>query len=383
MSNVLLLGSGTQGLSIARCLKTNKNFVVLVGKKNNYADASRYLDKYIKTDLRTSSDSYLELILSIIKEYRVETILPMGDIYSEFLSKNKNTLLEFARFLIPDYKIWEKGVNKSELMKFCKEKGYPHPYTFNSIDEIPAINTDPHLYPLLIKPNITCGGRGMVLVNSYSELIDKYTEIKKEYGDCHFQKYVKQGGAQVEFQLFVDENKDLVNSSVIYKYRWYPEKGGSSCCAVSAKNDKMVAILYDLLKSLGWVGFADFDTIEDPETGELLIMELNPRVPACVKCAVEAGVNWGQIITDAYLGNQQKEYKYTSGEVLRHLGFEVLWFVKSQNRFKTQPNWFKFFGKHVHYQDMSDWTDPLPFITGAIHNLVKVLRRKEKVRIER
>lgn len=383
MNRILLLGCGTQGLSFARSLKANKNFVVLVGKKNNYADASRYLDKFIKTDLRTSSPFYLELVLSIINDYRIETIIPMGDVYSEFLSKNKETLLGVTHFLMPDYVVWERGVNKSELMKLCKEKGYPHPYTFNTIEEVSAATNDVNPFPLLIKPNITCGGRGMTLVNSFSELMEKYPAIKEEYGDCHFQKYVKQGGAQVEFQLFVDENKNLVNSSVIYKYRWYPEKGGSSCCAVSSRNDKMVAILFDLLKNLGWVGFADFDTIEDPDTGELLIMELNPRVPACVKCVVEAGMNWGQIITDGYLGNPQKEYNYKTGEYLRHLGFEVLWFLKSHNRFRTQPNWFKFFGKHIHYQDMSDWTDPLPFITGSMSHFIKVLGKKEKDKIER
>jgi hypothetical protein len=134
---------------------------------------------------------------------------------------------------------------------------------------------------------------------------------------------------------------------------------------------------------LNWVGFADFDTIEDPDTGDLLIMELNPRVPACVKCAVVSGIHWGQIIVDGYLGRPQKQYEYNTGEYLRHLGFETLWFIKSPNRFKTKPCWFKLLGKHIHYQDMSDWTDPLPFLMGTYRNIKKVLRHQEKKKIER
>ena len=313
----------------------------------------------------------------------METIVPMGDVLSEFMSANKEALSQYVKFLMPDIDIWRNAVNKSGLMSVCKEKGYPIPFTINSEEELRSIPRENIPFPLLIKPNITCGARGMTLVHTYEELMDKYPQIKDEYGDCHFQQYVKQGGAQVEVQLFIDQNKHLVNSSVIYKYRWYPEKGGSSCCAVSVKNDKIVDTLYHLLLDLKWVGFADFDTIENPDTGELLIMELNPRVPACVKTAVESGIHWGQIIVDEYLGNPQKEYEYRPGEFLRHLGFDTLWFLKSSNRWRMKPSYFKFFGKHIHYQDMSDWTDPLPFITGTLHNLWKVLFHKEKEKIKR
>ena len=197
------------------------------------------------------------------------------------------------------------------------------------------------------------------------------------------QKYIKQGGAQVEVQLYIDEKGKLINSSVISKYRWYPEKGGSSCCAISVNNKRIVDILYDLLKNIGWVGFADFDTIEDPDTGELLIMELNPRVPACIKTAIESGINWGQVIVDDYMGEPQKMYEYKEGEILRHLGFETLWFLKSPNRWRMKPSYFAFLGKHIHYQDMSDWTDPMPFIKGTIRNIKKVIAHKEKEKIKR
>ena len=382
MSKILLLGSGTQGLAMSHALKKRGHKVYLIGGRYNYADTSRYVDTFIPNKFKPLSEEYFTSVKSIITQEHIDTIIPMSDVTSEFMSRNKTVLQKLVPYLMPDYNDWENGVNKSSLMSLCRIKGYPIPLTY-SHEELITVSKDAISFPLLIKPNITCGGRGMTLVNSYDELKDKYPSIKAEYGDCHFQQYIKQGGAQVEVQLFIDENKNLINSSVIYKYRWYPEKGGSSCCAVSVKNDKIVNILYNLLIDLNWVGFADFDTIENPETGELLIMELNPRVPACVKCAIESGINWGQIIVDGYLGNTQKQYNYVTGEYLRHFGFEVLWFLKSPNRFKTKPNWFRLIGKHIHYQDMSDWSDPLPFIIGSIRNVYNVLFHNEKVKIKR
>lgn len=383
MGNILILGCGTQGLAMVKDIRKAGHTVFLLGERHNYADSSRYVHAKQYCEDVPSSKKYYDAVVSFVKKNKIDVIVPMGDVLAEFLSKNKNELNCISRYIIPDYEVFMRATDKNQLMALCKEKGYPHPYTINTISDIKVLDRQTIPFPLLIKPNITCGARGMTLVNSYEELCEKFPLIQAEYGDCHLQQYVKQGGAQVEVQLYVDEKKRLINSSVIYKYRWYPEKGGSSCCAKSVKNDKIVNILYHLLLDLNWVGFADFDTIEDPDTGELLIMELNPRVPACVKCAIEAGIHWGEIIVNGYLNQPQKEYHYKEGEFLRHLGFEILWFLKSHNRFKTKPMWFKFLGRHIHYQDMSDWSDLKPFFSGTFRNIKKVLLHNEKEKIHR
>ena len=384
MAKVLILGCGTQGLAMSKALHAQQNEVYLLfGDKNNYADASRYIKKKFFTSLSPMSVEFCKKLIDIIQKEGIETLIPMGDVYAEMMALRKSELKAYVKFQMPDYGVFQRAYDKNQLMKVCQENHYPHPLTITNIKSIDDVAESELSFPLLIKPNITCGARGMTLVSNYQELLEKFPVIQAEYGDCHLQKYIKQGGSQVEVQLYIDEDGQLINSSVISKFRWYPEKGGSSCCAISVKNEKIVGLLYDLLKSIGWVGFADFDTIEDPETGELLIMELNPRVPACVKTAIVSGINWGQIIVDDYLGNKQKKYEYSPGEVLRHLGFATLWFLKSPNRWRMHPSYFKFFGKHIHYQDMSDWTDPMPFIRGTLHNIKKVFLHKEKQKIIR
>lgn len=381
MSKVLLLGGGTQGLAILRDLKKAGHFVVFLGEKYNYADSSRYLDVKIYSKYSPTQIKYLDIVKECISNYKIDVIIPMGDVTAAFLSRYKSELQEIVNYKIPDYSIFRSATDKNQLMSLCQEHGYPHPFTVHSRDILKYISEQKLQFPLLIKPNVTCGARGMTLINNYEELAIKYPQIKNEYGECHLQKYIKPYGAQVEVQLYIDDNRQLLASSVIYKYRWYPEKGGSSSCAKTIKNEKIVDILYHLLLDLNWIGFADFDTIEDPETGELLIMELNPRVPACVKCAIEGGCHWGEIIVNGYLEKPQKTYQFTEGEFLRHMGFETLWFIHSPNRFKTYPNIFKFFGRHIHYQDMSDWTDPMPFIVGTLNNIKKLLLHKEKDKI--
>lgn len=380
MSRVLVLDTGTQGYVTVWALKRAGHYVCLLYRsKHNYADDSKYVDVKIRTEAPYDGE-YLETVKRIIQEQKIDAVLPMSDSSSLFLSRKKKELSPFVKYVLPDIDVFEKGYDKNSLMAVCAKEGYPHPQTINDVTNLDRLDIEKLKYPLLIKPNHTCGGRGMTLVKSSEELRAKFEGVYKQYGDCHLQEYIPQGGAQVEVQLYINEQKELVDSSVIYKYRWYPENGGSSCCATAVKNDKIVDICYRLLKDIGWVGFADFDTIEDPRTGELLVMELNPRVPACVKAVVASGTDWPNIIVSEYLGLSYDKKEFKPGILLKHLGMETLWFFYSKNRFKTKPSLFKVFGKNLYYQDL-DWRDPMPFIKGTWHNFKQQLNpsfRKSK-----
>lgn len=102
-------------------------------------------------------------------------------------------------------------------------------------------------------------------------------------------------------------------------------------------------------------------------------MELNPRVPACLKTPVVAGIDWADVIVSEYLGEAHQSYKPQREIWLRHLGFDTLWFMHSKNKWKTKPNWFNLLGGNIYYQDMSDWKDPMPFFRGTWGNIKKMM----------
>lgn len=375
-TKVLLLGAGTQGLAMAVALKrAGCQVSLLYGEKHNYGDKTRRLERKFFFPYPTMAKEYLDKVFEIVENKNVDAVLPMGDVTAEFVSKNKAELQAITNVSCPEYDVFMQGYDKNQLMALCREKGYPHPLTVD-LSKVECLDSDElkrFPYPAMLKPNCTTGGRGMVAVNSHAEFVEKYPALHSEYGDYHLQRFVKPGGKQVKIQLCVDADGTLVAHSAMQKLRWYPVKAGSNCCAVSIEETKMTEICHQILKDLKWEGFADFDLIEDPDTGELLVMEINPRVPACIGAAINAGVDWGRILVDHALGNPQKEYTCRPGVILRHLGFDVLWFMKSPNRWKAKPSWFKLFGKNVHYQDMSGWSDPMPFLAGTFHNIKKLM----------
>lgn len=373
--SILLLGAGTQGLAIVKRLaKAGYEISMLVGEVGNYADISRYVSTRFFCHFDAGSLEYLKEVKSLLEREKFEVVVPMGDGEAEFLSKNKKELSPLVHFVSPDYENFLKGYDKNKLMTLCREKGYPHPET-TDLSGMTVLNSDElktFPYPAILKPNCTTGGRGMVVVNSYEEMTAKYNALHDKYGDYHLQRFVRAGGRQVKIQLYVDGKGSMIAHSAMEKVRWFPVKGGSSCCAVSIEEEQMTDICLQILRDIHWEGFADFDLIEDPDTKELLIMEINPRLPACIGAAIHAGMDWGLIIVNQALGKESKQYAYRSGVALRHLGFDVLWFLNSPMRFKSKPSWFKFIGRNIYYQDMDGWTDPRPFFAGTYHNIKKL-----------
>ena len=48
-------------------------------------------------------------------------------------------------------------------------------------------------------------------------------------------------------------------------------------------------------------------------------MELNPRIPACIKSAIESGADYATLIADASLGLPLVYSNYIPGHQLRHV----------------------------------------------------------------
>jgi len=372
--NVLILDAqAVQTLIIAQKLHEKGDTIHLIcDSKVSYGYNTKYA-KY-KTVIPYSSldNKYVEFIIDYIRKYYIDVIFPMTDNSALMVSLNQDILKKYCKFITPEYYVFDTGYDKNKLMKICQTNSFPHPLTIDleSFSNINSISDE--IFPALIKPNYTSGGRGMTLVNDLQELISVLPKIKAEFGECHLQQYIPSGGKQLKVQLYLDNSSTLQAASVIDKIRYYPENGGSSCYNVTIKNKNIVDTCSQLLKIIKWKGFADFDLIEDPRDKTMKIMEINPRIPACIKSAINSGIDYANIYVEHSMTGLIPKYEYVPGAKLRHIGFDILWFLYSKKRFSTKPSWFKLFEKNLSFQDFSI-IDPLPFFVGTLGNISKQL----------
>ena len=132
----------------------------------------------------------------------------------------------------------------------------------------------------------------------------------------------------------------------------YPIAAGSSACCITIENDALLEICKDCLNILDWVGMADFDVLQRLDNGEYKVIEINARVPASLRAADISGVNFPELIVCDSLGLQVPSFEYHPGKIMRYLGLDIMWWLKSPHRFSTNPSWFSFLGKDIYYQDI-------------------------------
>lgn len=376
MVKIAILDAQTiQTLTIAKSLKMLNYYVILLcDSKKSYGFHTRFADrKIIAPSIQNDIEGFHHFFMTFLEKERIDVIIPMNDYSADYISLNKDILSQRTNFIMPSYNIFLNAHNKNRLMRICSENGFPHPKTvdLSEVEDVEQAGKEIG-FPALIKPNISTGARGIAIVNSVSEIRKKLPQITRNYGDCHLQEFIQPGGKQYKVELFVSDQK-LINSTVIHKIRFYPEKGGSSCYCQTIQNDDLVSVCFDVLKILKWEGFADFDLIEDPNDHIVKIMEINPRIPASIKASSFSGVNFAENIVQGSLKRPFTKYHYKPGRYLRYLGLDILWLMQSRSRFKSNPSWIKtLFSTRQVLQDGS-FDDLQPFIYGTIGGLLKQL----------
>ncbi|MDC8001205.1 ATP-grasp domain-containing protein [Aequorivita todarodis] len=372
MINVGILdGQSVQALIFAKQLaKAGYKVVLFCDSKLSYGYHTKYAHKKVlcpSTQKQTSI--FHEFFLNYLENEKLEVVLPMNDYSAKYLSEYKPILQDKVKFVIPDFSVFMKGYDKNQLMKVCAENGIPHPKTID-ISTLEKGAEPDFNFPALVKPNETTGARGFRKVESFEELWKVYEPIFKEFGNCHLQELIPEGGMQYKVQLLIKDQIGI-NSTVIEKHRYYPINGGSSCFNHTVVNDELVKICTEVLRILGWEGFADFDLIEDPRNGIIKIMEINPRAPACIKASVISGVDFPNAIVDLSLHKPVKTYTYKPDKYLRYFSMDLLWLISQKSKWKGFKEWKKQLFSNRHFLQDGELFDPLPFIVGACSGIAK------------
>lgn len=373
---VLLLDAHTvQSISVAYSLKEKGHEISgLMESKTSYGYVSRYIDHKILCPVLLDSPSiYLDFLHDYLQKNPQDVIIPMYNDSAELLSRNKEKIEKIFSVMcaVPEYETFMKAHDKEKLMRICKDQGFPHPRTsFLSVENMGEAVSYVG-FPALIKPNISSGARGIVIVHDALELQEKFPTIEREFGRCTLQEYIDHTGIYYNVMLYRDRRGDFHESVILKIMRYFPLKGGTSCYCETIQHDYLVDICKKVLDTLGWIGFADFDIMES-KAGEYKIIEINPRVPASIHAAYVSGVNYPAMIMDDIKGQLISSYDYHSGRSLRFWGLDVMWFLFSSQRFSYRPSWFKFFGKDVFYQDGS-FKDPLPMLMGCLQGVIKYM----------
>ena len=378
LSVLLVDGGDRQTIAMARAYKElGYNVVTINDSKLDIGYVSHFPDKKIlvpgvRSDISIRAKAMKDCIMT--GDYDV--VVTTSDDTAEALSLMKIECGEKARIAVVDPDLFYKAYDKNQTMRVCMENNIPCPKTFLGIEKVADIPLENLIYPVVIKPCKSYGAIGYHRVDDQQELLRLCESLGSGLKNFVIQEYIPQTDIQYECAMFIDQNNEVKASCVFSKNRWFPVSGGSSTCNVTVDRPDIVKSCTKLLKTINWRGAADIDLIQDPRDGVAKIMEINPRVSGSVKVVLNSGVNIAEQIVQLALGENVTDYRdYKKDIRMRCLHTDLLWFIKSPNRFKSKPSWFSW--KHTTDQIFMI-TDPLPFFAFSIQAIGKYRREMEK-----
>lgn len=369
---ILLAGGGLQGLSCGASLYKNHK-VSVIGKELQIAK-SRFFEQcfdFVRD----------EALYPILESDQYDVLLPVSDFTVPFISQNKQEIEErfHVKCAVPDYEQVHIVEDKSRFMSFCQDNDVPHPKTCRLNQNNLEAVADEVGFPALIKPDYSVGARGITKVTSIEELKRAFPAVSEKYGASTLQEFIDNKEYYYNVMLYRNKEGKILASAILKILRMYPIGAGSSSCCITVENEELVKICTDCLDKLNWVGMADFDVLQRLDNGEYKIIEINARVPASLRGAAISGVNVPEIIVNDVMGYEVPTYTYTPGKIMRYMGLDLMWFMKTPKRFGVNPSWFKFFGKDLFYQDIYK-EDASTWWTWLAEGLTKISKRNKKLR---
>jgi len=123
---------------------------------------------------------------------------------------------------------------------------------------------------------------------------------------------------------------------------------------VSVWRPDLVERAVQFLNATGWYGLAEVEFMEHPDTGEMLLLEVNPRVWASIQLAVACGVNFPYLLHQLTTGRPFEElHRYALGRHCRWLlPGDILHFLANAERMRMRPSFFEFSPRETVYDGL-------------------------------
>ena len=99
------------------------------------------------------------------------------------------------------------------------------------------------------------------------------------------------------------------------------------------------------------------------------VTEINGRISAGIKMMEYAGCTPVKYMLDKAYGEKlvPMTKPIREGLGLRYFHTDIMWLIKSPNRFSAKPNWFDFRRSRDY---IFSWADPIPFFSYAIEHMM-------------
>ena len=296
----VVVSGHTMALAVVRALgEAGVPVAVAHYDERDIAHRSRYATAELRTPNPEHDDArFVKALLEAAGRFRGSVLIPASDESLVALSRHKKELSRHYTVGCPDWDVTEGIIDKARTYALAEACGVLAPLTIvpASGAEL-AAGAEQIGFPLLVKPAkshlfYTRFKRKMVRVEDLEELREAYEAAAEAGLDVMLQEIIPGDDSQVvNYNCYRGDGMPLVEFTA-RQIRKAPPEFGSPRVVRSERIPEVVEPGREILRALGFEGFACVEFKRDARDGLYKLMEVNGRHNLSGQLAVRCGINF-------------------------------------------------------------------------------------------
>jgi predicted ATP-grasp superfamily ATP-dependent carboligase len=250
---------------------------------------------------RRDPDGFLRGLEITLEQDRHDILLPSSDVTTWLISENRERFEGLVRIAIPDRDAVRASLDKSRLIREAPTVGLAAPASTvcNGVDDgLAAVHALG--LPVIFKSVRSFVPRGtgfeQMSVTLVTEPEQLDAALTRHEAPFIVQRYVRSGNV-VSCSGVMTSDGLLGFAVVRWQRRWPVSEGATSYCRTIAPPAGLAARVEQLLRGLRFWGVFELELLETAE-GELLAIDLNPRLFGWLSLPIAAGANLPAMLCD-------------------------------------------------------------------------------------
>ncbi|MFV0516966.1 MAG: carboxylate--amine ligase [Aminipila sp.] len=277
---------------------------------------------YIANSKADVQDTFLDLVMKFANEHKNKKILLIGcgDSYVQLISSNKDNLPENVIAPYINIDMMNNLIHKEKFYAMCEEIGVDYPNTFVHKKEMGHDFELPFKAPFIIKPS-----NGIEYWRFPFETQKKvYKADSKEELDSILDDIYKSGyNDSIIIQDFIPGDDTYMRVLTSYSDKdgkvkmmclghvlleeHTPHGIGNHAVIITEHNEVVENQFKQLLESMNYIGFSNFDIKFDIRDGKYKVFEINTRQGRSNYYVTGAGANVAKCLVDDYIEDKPLE----------------------------------------------------------------------------
>jgi carbamoyl-phosphate synthase large subunit len=323
---------GASGMGTVKSLLKVKNITVVAADMNPLAAPLYWAHE--KTLLPPANrENYIDKLIEVIKQREVDVVIPNTSEEMFPIAIQKENIEKYAKLMISRPDSIKMANDKLEAYHTLSNSGIPAVKTKlvkNEVDLAEAIAE--FSFPVVIKPRISRGGRGLFVCEDLADASSYFHKLKKilPFSDMFFrskaatqiicQEYLS--GIEYDINVLLGKQANVVACVPMKVKRWDVHHQLREI--VTEHNNEIEQLTVNATIALDLIGPIDVEIRHNSE-GKPKILEINPRTGGDVELATAAGCNIPYLTIKLSLG-EDVEYTDFSEDVFltRFIAFQTM-----------------------------------------------------------